>query len=262
MDPTERFHALFEGPEESIALDELALLVAWHAEPLIDIDRWIGELDDLAERCQEPTFAGVVRHVAIEGYAGNRADYFDPRNSYLHHVIERRTGIPLTLSIVTIEVGRRLGVPIVGVGLPGHFLVRDARDLDAFADPFETRLLDRVGCRATFEQHHAGVPFDDSYLVPTGNWAIAARMLGNLKSIHLARRDRRALAWVLALRVVVPGVPLEERRELASALAADGRFSEAADALERMADLAGNLGEAGMVEEAERGATRLRARLN
>jgi len=262
MDQRARFEALLQGPEGSIPLDELALLVAWHAEPLVDIDRWLGEIDDIAARCTDRTFAGVVRHVAIEGFAGNRADYYDPRNSYLHHVIERRTGIPLTLSIVTIEVGRRLGVPVVGVGLPGHFIVRDAVDADAFADPFDGRLLDRDGCRETFEAHHAGVPYDETYLAPTGNWAIAARLLGNLKSIHLALRDRRALAWVLGLRVLVPGVPMEERRELASALAADGRFSEAAAALDHLAELAGTLGEPGIVEEAERGATRLRARLN
>jgi hypothetical protein len=89
-----------------------------------------------------------------------------------------------------------------------------------------------------------------------------ARLLANLKGIHLARRDRRALAWVLGLRVTVPGVPLEERRELASALAADGRFLEAAAVLDRLGELAQAVGEAGIAEDAERGATRLRARLN
>jgi hypothetical protein len=83
-----------------------------------------------------------------------------------------------------------------------------------------------------------------------------------LKGIHLARRDRRALAWVLGLRIMVPGVPLEERRELASALAADGRFVEAAAVLDRLAEVARAAGEAALAEDADRGATRLRARLN
>jgi hypothetical protein len=86
--------------------------------------------------------------------------------------------------------------------------------------------------------------------------------LANLKGIHLARRDRQALVWVLGLRVAVPGVPMDERRELASALAADGQFLEAAAALEQLADVARTAGETTIVGDAERGAARLRARLN
>lgn len=262
MDPTARFEALVQGPEPAIPLDELALLVAAHAEPGLDIGKWLGALDDIAARCSDHSFAGVLRHVSTEGFAGDRDDYYDPRNSYLHHVIERRTGIPITLSVVTIELGRRLGVPVVGVGLPGHFLVRDGLDEYSFADPFDGRLLDREGCERAFAETQPEIPFDEAYLAPVGTRSIVARLLANLKGLHLARRDRRALAWVLALRVAVPGVPLEERRELASALAADGRFLEAAVVLDHLAELAGTAGEAGIAEDAERGATRLRARLN
>ncbi|MEY2403551.1 MAG: hypothetical protein QOD38_1102 [Acidimicrobiaceae bacterium] len=262
MDPTARFEALVQGPEPAIPLDELTLLVAAHAEPGLDIGAWLVALDDIAARCADRSFAGVLRHLASEGFGGNRGDYYDPRNSYLHHVIERRTGIPITLSVVMIELGRRLDVPIVGVGLPGHFLVRDGLDEHLFADPFDGRLLDRDGCARAFADTQPDVAFDESYLAPVGTRSIVARLLANLKGIHLARRDRRALAWVLGLRVTVPGVPLEERRELASALAADGRFLEAAAVLDRLGELAQAVGEAGIAEDAERGATRLRARLN
>ena len=94
MDPAARFEALVQGPEPAIPLDELTLLVAAHAEPGLDIGRWLGALDDIAARCADPSFAGLLRHVVSEGFVGNRDDYYDPRNSYLHHVIERRTGIP------------------------------------------------------------------------------------------------------------------------------------------------------------------------
>jgi regulator of sirC expression with transglutaminase-like and TPR domain len=262
VNPADRFEALVRGPEPAIPLDELTLLVAAHAEPGLDISRWLGALDDIAARCADATFPGVVRHLSEEGFAGNRDDYYDARNSYLHHVIERRTGIPITLSVVTIEVGRRLGVPVIGIGMPGHFLVRDGADPDAFADPFAGRLLDRTGCERIFLETDTGAVFHDAYLAPVGTRAIVGRLLANLKGIHLARRDRQALAWVLGLRVAVPGVPMEERRELASALAADGRFLEAAAALDRLADVARTAGDAALVEDAERGAARLRARLN
>ena len=157
-----------QGPEPAIPLDELTLLVAAHAEPGLDIGRWLGALDDIAARCSDHSFAGLLRHVSVEGFAGNRDDYYDPRNSYLHHVIERRTGIPITLSIVTIELGRRLGVPVVGVGMPGHFLVRDGRDEYSFADPFDGRLLDQDGCERTFAETQPDLSFDVAYLAPVG----------------------------------------------------------------------------------------------
>jgi regulator of sirC expression with transglutaminase-like and TPR domain len=159
-------------------------------------------------------------------------------------------------------VGRRLGVPVVGVGLPGHFLVRDGSDPDLFADPFGGRILDRAGCERLFVDSQVAASFDDAYLVPVGTRAIVGRLLANLKGIHLARRDRHALAWVLGLRVALPGVPMAERRELASALAADGRFLDAALALDRLADVARAAGEESIVTEAEHGAVHLRARLN
>src|SRR5581483_854131 len=225
VDPTARFTTLVQGPEPAIPLDQLVLLDA------------------------------------AEGFTGNAEDYYDPRNSFLDEVIQRRVGIPITLSIVTIEVGRRVGVPIVGIGMPGHFLVRDAMAHETFADPFNGRLLDPDGCRRLYEQG-GGTAFEDRFLAPVGTRAIVARLLANLKAIYLSRRDRDGVAWVLRLRVEVPGVPLDERRELASALAADGRFVEAAKELDHLAALAAAAGRADLVDEAERGATRLRARLN
>lgn len=266
MDPTARFVTLVQGPEPAIPLDQVVLLVAAHADPGVDVGRSIDRLDEVAVRCAEDSFAGIVHHLfAVEGFAGNDEDYYDPRNSFLNEVIDRRLGIPITLGIVAIEIGRRVGVPVVGIGMPGHFLVRDAMSRERYADPFDGRLLDQDGCRELFFKAHGDgglEAFDDGLLAPVGTRAIVARVLANLKGIYLSRRDRRNLAWVLRLRCEVPGVPLEERRELASALAADGRFREAAEVLDRLAELARAADDAVLVDDAERGATRLRARLN
>lgn len=263
MDPTARFTTLVQGPEPAIPLDQLVLFVAAHARPGLDIGRSIDRLDEIAARCDDRSFAGVIHHVfRSERFAGNRDDYYDPRNSFLDQVIDRRLGIPITLGIVAIEIGRRVGVPVVGIGMPGHFLVRDALSRERYADPFEGHLLDQDGCRHLFETAQGHTEFEEGYLAPVGTRAIVARLLANLKGIYMSRRDRRSLAWVLKLRVEVPGVALEERRELASALAADGRFIDAAAVLDRLAELAGVAGDGDLVEDATLGATRLRARLN
>src|SRR4051794_23844178 len=213
MGATARFEAWVRGPEPAIPLDELVLLVAAHAEPGLDVRRWLGELDDVAAGCTDRTFAGVLEHLRREGFSGNESDYYDPRNSYLHEVLQRRTGIPITLSIVMIEVGHRMAVPIVGIGLPGHFIVRDGLDERAFADPYESRLLTRDDCSELLARTQPQLSFDDAAIAPVGTRSIIARVLANLKAIHLARRDRAALTWVLRLRILLPGAPLDERRE-------------------------------------------------
>src|SRR5262245_1053285 len=263
MDPTARLITMMREPESAIALDEAALLVAAHANPAVDIGRAIDRLDDIAARCTDHSFTGVIDHLfGTERFTGNRDDYYDPRNSFLNEVLDRRLGIPITLAIVSVETGRRVDVPIAGIGMPGHFLVRDEVSLERYADPFDGRTLDRDGCRALFTAAHGDAEFSDDFLAPVGSRAIVARLLANLKAIYLTRRDRRNIAWVLRLRSEIPGVPLEERRELASALAADGRFVAAAEELDRLAPVAEDAGQSELADDSRRGAARLRARLN
>jgi hypothetical protein len=123
-------------------------------------------------------------------------------------------------------------------------------------------VLTRLECRAVLAQVQPGLAFDDEFLRPVGTRAIVARVLANLKGVYLARRDRRALVDVLSLRVLVPGVPLDEHRELASAMAADGQFLDAARVLDDLAARAGSAGDGQLAQEAEQGAVRLRARVN
>ncbi len=261
MDPTARFAELVHRPEAEVPLDESALVIAAHAYRDLDVALELVRLDDLADRCFAPTLDALVRHLFVDcGFHGNRRDYYDPRNSFLNQVVTRRVGIPITLSVLTIAVGRRLGVPLAGVSMPGHFLVRDRVDPDVFVDPFAGgAMLDRAGCEARFRAVQGDdARFDDAFLAPVATHAVLARMLANLRAIYQASGDRDALTWTLRLRTLLPGVPVEERAELASVLAATGRLRDAAAEYEELADVLG--GELGADYLAS--AQRLRARLN
>ncbi|MGH9031826.1 MAG: transglutaminase family protein, partial [Acidimicrobiia bacterium] len=171
------------------------------------------------------------------GFAGNTVDYGDPRNSYLDDVLDRRLGIPISLSVLTMEVGRRRDIPVLGVGMPGHFLVRPADTADVWFDPFNGgRQLDASGCRARFhELQGAEAEFKPEYLEPTPAAALVARMLANLQNT-LLHRDPAAVVWVLRLRLRVGATPVRERVALASLLGTLGHFNEAADELDALSD--------------------------
>jgi regulator of sirC expression with transglutaminase-like and TPR domain len=257
-DVTDRFAALVSGPEEAINLDEAALLIAAHAYPDLDIAAELAVLDGLAQRCVAPTLDALLHHLfRREWFVGNRVDYGDVRNSYLNDVLGRRLGIPITLSLLLMEVGRRLGLKIDGVGMPGHFLARCG---DVWIDAFDAgRPMDRDAAYKLFLRV-GGTPgsFDPAFLEPVGPRAILARMLANLRVSYAQRGDGAALEWVGRLRLAIPGIPPGEHAEHARLLVGLGRFTEAADALE---ELAGRLpDDEGMPFEVE--ARQVRARLN
>ena len=264
MDPTDLFARLVRGPKDvlDVNLDTAALLIAAHARPGLDIDEQRGRLDELARSCDEPVLAEVTNLLfGIEGFHGNDADYYDPRNSYLDQVLDRRVGIPITLSVVLMEVARRVGIDLQGVSMPGHFLVRLAGEPPVLLDAFEGgRLLSEAESIARFRAVQGpSAPFDPGYLEPVGTIAILARMLNNLRNIHLQRQDSVSLEWVLLLRGLLPGATLEERTERAGVLAALARFDEAATLLE---ELAAQTPEQPRADSLTSKARRLRARLN
>ncbi len=260
---TARFTELVRAPERDLAssLDEAALLIAAHANPDLDVEAYRRRLDDMASACTPRTLDGLLHAVYdVEGFRGNTEDYYDPRNSYLDQVLDRRLGIPISLAVVVMEVGRRLGLPLVGIGMPGHFLVRLEADPPALIDPFDAgKRLTLADCEARFNAAQGDdARFDPSLLVPVGRRAILARMLGNLKQVHENTGDGRALEWVIRLRTAIPGVPARERLELANVLSALGRFDQAATTLEELAELASEQG----ATKLRRKAKLLRARLN
>lgn len=251
-DGTERFAELV-ALGEGLPLDEACLEIARRHRPEVDVHRERVWLDELAAGVPEPTALGVVRHLCDDlGFAGDRSTYHDARNSLLPDVLDRRLGIPITLAVVAMEVGRRRGVPLLGVGMPGHFLVREPGDGAAFLDLFDGgRPLDADGCRTVFAGLHPRLPWDPAYLEPVGHRTIVTRVLANLANAHRRAGDRDALAGVLDLRLLLPGTGLRERRELAVLLGSMGRFRQGAAVLEASGD-----------EQDAASAIRMRARLN
>jgi regulator of sirC expression with transglutaminase-like and TPR domain len=269
VEVTERFADLMAQPVADIPLDRAALLIAAHARPGLDIGVELRRLDDLASGCPAPDLGAITRYLFTDlGFAGNTTAYHDPRNSYLDQVMARRLGIPITLSVLAIAVGRRLEVPLAGVAMPGHFLLRDEADPRVFVDAFGGGArLDGADCRAMFRTLHGpGVAFADDYLDPVGTDVVLARMLANLRSVFISLGDRSSLVWVLRLRTVLPGSPAEDRADLAAGLASLGRFDAAAVEFDLAADIGRDSSDdglgGGLSDEWRRTALRLRARLN
>jgi regulator of sirC expression with transglutaminase-like and TPR domain len=216
-----RFAELMAGDPATVPLDEASLTISAALQPQLDEIEWLAALDLIAGECPTPTPDGVARHLFDGlGFTGNREAYYDWRNSCLDRVIAGRTGIPISLSILMIEVGRRVGVKLVGVGMPAHFLVRVA-DQDVFFDPFGGgRRLDAAGARALFEEiTRSQVPWSDSFLEPTHNRDIVIRMLNNMKGVFAGRFDDVRLAMVMQLRSEVAELAAAEREEIAAAIA-------------------------------------------
>jgi regulator of sirC expression with transglutaminase-like and TPR domain len=254
---TERFADLVSAPH--FALDHAALLIAAHADPACDVDANLRRLDALADEVPAPTLEALTRTLfGVHGFAGDQVDYYDARNSYLHEVLERRRGIPITLSVLLMEVGRRCGVALAGVGTPAHFLTctttQPRRWVDAFAGG---KVLDRAELEEQFSRLAPGVDLEP-YLGPVPPAQVVGRMLANLIAIHRQRNDRAGLLWATRLRTLVPGATADDRRAYGAALAACGDFSRAAKVLE-------SLVEDGIVDDPRdelARARRLRARLN
>ena len=214
-----------------VPLDEAALLIAAHDRPGLDVAAEMHRLDEIAAEVSEPTLDGLLRTLFDDrGFAGAVDDYYAPENSFLDQVIARRRGIPITLALVAIEVGRRVGVPLAPVGMPGHFLVRDRVLDDVFVDCFAGGArLDAAGCQAVFRRlHGASAHWDDAYLDEIPALAVLHRILGNLVGIYHHTDDNEGLAWVLALRTDFPGAAIAEHVRLAEALERLGRFDAAA----------------------------------
>jgi regulator of sirC expression with transglutaminase-like and TPR domain len=203
------FAHLCDRPEAEIDLAEACLLIAEAETPGLDVGRYIRTLDALGEQARtsvgrasgdEVRITRAVRFVyETAGFRGNDGDYYDPRNSFLDQVIDRRTGIPITLAVVLVEVSRRAGVEGRGVSFPGHFLVRfDTPRGTIVVDPFAGRPLSREDLR-TLHARSGGTGGDPpaNLLEPASKVQILARMLHNLRGIYENRRDEARLRGVM-----------------------------------------------------------------
>jgi len=219
----ERFERIARGPDPP-DLAEAALLIAAEEYPDLAVGDYLARLDELAAGARlalagaptpEERVLRLNRFLFDEqGFRGNRDDYYDPRNSFLNVVLDRRTGIPITLSLVFLEVARRVEVAAHGVGFPGHFLVAVEGDPVIVVDPFFARVLTQGECRERLEEVLGReVPFDPRvHLRAATPGEILVRMLSNLKHIHLRDRDfGRALACCERILLLAPDEPAELR---------------------------------------------------
>jgi len=249
--PRERFAAAVSVADDAVDLAEAALLIAAEVYPALDLAHYLRALDDLAAAA-EPTLRGagadtdrlrrLVHFLAVESrFRGNQDDYYDRRNSFLNEVLDRRVGIPITLALVYMEVARRLDLPLVGVGFPGHFLAKHPGPPEIVIDPFFGKILGPRDC----EQRLRAVLGEDARLDPAHLRAatpreILVRLLRNLKQIHLQARElEAALACSERILLVVPELP-QELRDRGLLYAQLECFAAARADLERFLALAPN----------------------
>jgi regulator of sirC expression with transglutaminase-like and TPR domain len=229
-------------PDSDIPLDEAAMLIAAHANPALDVGAQLTRMDEAAAQLGPADTEQVCRFVfETLGIRGNTTTYDDPRNSYLDQVLDRRRGIPISISVLLIEIGRRCGVTLVGVGMPGHFLVRDPQRPDLLIDAFSRgRRLDRDEC-AHLLGSVAGreMALPDGLLATVGPRAILTRMLANLDQSFRRRSDMSGLRWAARLRAAIPGQPLADQISLADGLARIGLYEDAAAVVEAAASSPG-----------------------
>jgi regulator of sirC expression with transglutaminase-like and TPR domain len=227
----EPFAELLAREDVRIDLAHACFLIAQDAYPALEVERYLGEIERMALRLrgQLPQTVGAEERVAALneylfgelGFSGNTETYYDPRNSYLNEVMDRKTGIPITLSILYMALGRRIGLPLEGVSFPGHFLVRlRLRNGVLVLDPFaagapqsEEDLRERLKrvIPAGALDNTAELPLDQ-FLDPATNRQILARLLRNLKAIYRdADKPEQQLDVMNRMLVVAPGSSAELR---------------------------------------------------
>jgi regulator of sirC expression with transglutaminase-like and TPR domain len=241
---------LFDRPDAEVDLARAALTLARIRYPDLRDEptlQWLDDRSREAERLldggEEPDeVVSAISRVLFEiwGFEGNRADYYDPRNSFLNDVIERRTGIPISLSVLYMEIGKRMKAPIYGVGLPSHFLVKyhDARRR-IYIDPFhEGRVLNRQGCR-NLVKRLVGRPVEltDLHFAAVENRSIILRMCNNLRDIFLSARQLRPGLEVVRTMLALAPDSAEEIKQTAWLYHELGQRGKALDAIERYNEL-------------------------
>ncbi len=235
------------------------------AYPNLDVAAYERELDEIAARASQalvtastpaksssPPLALAQFLFDEIGFQGNRTAYDDPRNSYLNDVLQRRLGIPISLSVIYIAVARRLGIAAYGVGLPGHFVVGASNGVDEILlDPFHGgRRLTLADCERLVRETtgHEGA-LQPSWLRPAPKRSILARMLNNLRMIYVQREQwDEALAVIEHLRQVQPDAP-EHLRDLGLIHYQRGQFYPAAHYLESYLEAAPETPEAAAIRQ-------------
>ncbi len=225
---TRLWQALGAMADSDLPLLEGAFLIARDEYPRLSVPEYSARLqrfaaaarEALADDAEPPRQVRVLNRVLFDeaGLRGSEDDYYDPRNSYLNEVLDRRLGIPISLSVIYVEVARRAGLEAHGIGFPGHFLVRvgPARS-GLIVDPFHRGVIleaAQLSAQLTAADQSSGRDKDqlEHLLSPAGSRSILVRMLRNLKAIYLARRDApRALRTTDRIVALLPQYAPEYR---------------------------------------------------
>jgi regulator of sirC expression with transglutaminase-like and TPR domain len=212
-------------PDSEIDLGKAALSYAKVEYPDLDIDKYLNILDEISVAVQNKLPSELYPLKIIQSinqylftelqFQGNTRNYYNPDNSFLNKVIDRQTGIPITLAVIYLEIAKRIGFPMVGIGMPGHFLIRpDFEDAEIFIDAFnQGEILFKQDCQEILDRvYQQRIPLEAKFFDPIDNRQILARMLTNLKYIYLNEgKFDRAIDYISGILLLFPENPYELR---------------------------------------------------
>ena len=220
LNALQRFAALVEPAQEDASIDlaTATLAIARTEYPLLEASHYLTRLETLANRVRarmrsNPTAREIITLLnrvlfEEEGLRGNRDDYYDPRNSFLNDVLDRKLGIPITLSVVYMEVARRVGFPIAGTGMPGHFLLKhhDVMSGEILVDPFNRgRIVGSAECQQRLDEIYSGkLELKPEFTQAVTHRQILTRVLNNLRQIYFTRRNLSKGLMILDLLLAIP----------------------------------------------------------
>ena len=261
-DPYREFRQAADRAEEQIDLGRAALTIALPEYPTLDFSAYLGRIDDLALEVAERTGtdADVFRLIAAlnfvlfqrHGFRGNRDDYYDAKNSFLNEVIERKTGIPITLSVLYIEVAARVGLTVDGIGFPGHFMVKAQADGNEIViDPFNSGdIKTEEDLAAMLQQMYGGkVNLRSEFLMPVSKKQILTRMLTNLKAIYAKANDMAKILGTLDRLLILDPASAEDTRDRGVIYTRLECFGQAKDDFERYLELSPDADDAPAIRE-------------
>ncbi len=212
-------------PDEQINLAKAALIYAKYEYPKLEIEEHLTTLDIIAERIKDNLPNNLYPLKTINtinqflfqklGFKGNTTNYYDPDNSYLNQVLDNKIGIPISLSVVYLEIAKRLNFPMVGIGMPGHFLIRpEFENVGIFVDVFnQGEILFKEDCEIKLQEiYQQPLILEEHFLTPVSNQQILGRMLTNLKYIYLNRQEYPKMLRIIELLLqLFPNHPIEIR---------------------------------------------------
>ncbi len=255
------FREAIDCPEDQIDLGRAALVIATQEYPDLEIDDCLSQLDSLGqavelriddEKNPYRIIAALITVLFKElGFQGNHSEYYDPKNSFLNDVITRKKGIPISLSVIYMEVARRVGLSLAGIGFPGHFLVKyDDGDVEILIDVFNGgEIRSREDLDRMLQQIYRGqVSYQDGFVAALGKRDILRRMLNNLKWIYLERGEPLKTLSVLDQLLILDPSSASEMRDRGLLYITLESYPQALEDLESYLRLAPGADDAAMIK--------------